>query len=301
MPSINSCSTIAEIAELKVSLLESIAASVSGSVASLSDDIDSFDPLDISPAQDMTDAAQTDITDTLGLGSDLQDDLENFSGNCLNDLSTSLNNFDITEGVDEVFAGASSPFAGLGEELLGSALSGLTSLLAGYGLEKLIGTIDQKIECLTNSGIGDCIANATDFQNRVDYIIDLLKLNDTGEFDLESMTDAILGVPQALLDNVQVMSDGMTTMMQSAADSVQSTMDAVGALCPPAPFPLEIEIPIPVLKLPSFSLPSFSGLSLPSMPKLPKPLKLPSCDSLADWPSAMGTLFEVTTAEVEIF
>ncbi len=71
----NSCAIIAEVAELKVSLLETTTASVSARVAEMHGDIDSFPASGISAAQDMVDAAQEDITDTLGFGSDLSDDL----------------------------------------------------------------------------------------------------------------------------------------------------------------------------------------------------------------------------------
>lgn len=143
----------------------------------------------------------------------------NFAGSCLDSITNEL--FGILNDSSTLSSDVFNTIDGLTNiDGLLSKLGGVKNILGELGLSKMLEKIDETLGCLADNN--DCIPTdkIQTVLNTIDGLLQSNGLNQSGEFNIESLLDEIPDMDSLLKDNIKMISDTVDSFEEEAKNMV---------------------------------------------------------------------------------
>lgn len=162
--------------------------------------------------------AQATVNDA-GAGSTALTRIRNFTGSCLDSVYNEARVF--ASKVDAFVNDRINDFTSLtslAEFDLLTPLRTVRKLVGIVGLSDMLTVIDQKIQCLSDSEVGDCLDLVDDFNDRVDDVLSYLGFGADATFDLDDfISNQSLSLDADSLANLKTLDAHMDDIVAEAS------------------------------------------------------------------------------------
>ena len=161
--------------------------------------------------------------DDVDAGTTAMSRVRNFAGSCLDGIWNEARIFaSNTDGFINDRINDFTSLASLVEFDLLTPLRDVTTALGLAGLEGLLAEIDKRIVCLADSELGECTSLVTDFNDRIEDVLNYLGLNSDATFSLDTF-QSLQGVSlgSGAEKNLEILSTKMDELVAEALDNVK--------------------------------------------------------------------------------
>jgi hypothetical protein len=184
---------------------------------------------DLSTPSEMTDDVVNNLTpENMGCDESAISVVGGFIGNCafaqLSELARKIKklNKDLVDIVTDLLS--------VPENLLCQALQDFFGLFEGYGMDNILDALDLKIFCITSSE--DAAKYADDIQDindRIDAVVDDLPMTDTGDFDIDELTEDL---DEDLSNNLKIYQAQAESSVAESREDLQKAKASASNLHP---------------------------------------------------------------------
>ena len=191
IPSLDPCENLRREIDRRIHAFEQQGAQLKNQATDvLKDAINNYvNDATVSTALDAAIASAT-VNDA-GAGGTAMTRVKNFTGSCLDSVYNEARIF--SAKVDSFINDRINDFTSLttlAEFDLLTPLRAVRTLAGVAGLSEMLTKIDSKIQCLSDSEVGDCLDLVDDFNDRVDDVISYLGFGTDATFNLDTFVDS---------------------------------------------------------------------------------------------------------------
>jgi hypothetical protein len=223
IPSIDPCTNLKAEIEKQVHAFEQAGVYLKSQVTDvLKDVIDNY-AAGTSTADALEAGLAGATVDDVDAGATAMSRVRGFAGSCLDGIWANARIFaSNTDGFINDRLNDFLSLASLVEFDLLTPLRAVTTALELAGLEGLLAEIDKRIGCLADSEIGECTSLVTDFNDRIDAVLNYLGLNSDATFSLDTFQTLLVTNPLSSLEqlNLEALNTKMDELVAEASDNV---------------------------------------------------------------------------------
>ena len=227
MTILNPCESLNNILEEKLLFLENTATIAEIQVNSTVDSIEAYSDV-VTSVDDITNATNDATASAIGVDDTAILDISNFSGSCLDTIIGKVNNIEnnITNTISDAMDTIPSMFE-LPELPISQILKSLESLIETININGIIDEIDRILGCLGDAvDLPDCQTEIVSAGNRVDIVIDTLRLTDNGDWDFDTFTTG-LSTSASFIANLKSIGTKMNDLETTAVETITSIKPSI--------------------------------------------------------------------------